>query len=100
MTFFKVHSELNVEQLVIEGGHRLSGAIRVNGNKNSALKLIAACLLTDEPVILRNVPDIADVRVMCDILRGLGANVEWLLDHTLRIQAENIRTHRVDPKLA
>ncbi|MHB8628104.1 MAG: UDP-N-acetylglucosamine 1-carboxyvinyltransferase [Aggregatilineales bacterium] len=90
----------SVEQLVIEGGHRLSGAIRVNGNKNSALKLIAACLLTDEPVILRNVPDIADVRVMCDILRGLGAQVEWQSDHTLRIHAENIRTHRVDPKLA
>lgn len=100
LLFIHPLSEFRVEQLVIEGGHRLSGTIRVNGNKNSALKLIAACLLTDEPVILRNVPDIADVRIMCDILRGLGAQTDWLPDHTLRVHAENIRTHRVDPKLA
>jgi len=89
-----------VEQLVIEGGQRLSGAIRVNGNKNSALTLIPACLLSDEPVTLHNVPDIVDVRVMCDILRSLGAQVETLPEHTLRIHAENIRTHQVDPKLS
>jgi len=89
-----------LEQFVIEGGHRLSGAIRVGGNKNSALKLIPACLLTDEPVTLTNVPDIADVRVMCAILQQLGATVETLPDHTLRIHAHDIHTHQVDPKLA
>ncbi len=89
-----------MEQLVIEGGHRLSGTIRVNGNKNSALKLIAACLLTDQPVLLRNVPDIKDVRVMCDILRGLGVSVVSEPDNCLRIHAAHIRTHKVDPALA
>ena len=89
-----------MEQFVIEGGHRLSGAIRAGGNKNSALKLIPACLLTDEPVTLSNVPDIADVRVMCAILRQLGVTVDVLPDHRLRIQAQDIHTHQVDPKLA
>lgn len=101
-----------MEQLVIEGGSRLNGTIRANGNKNSALKLIAACLLTDQPVTLHNVPDIADVRIMCDIVRSLGVQVDWLppsssgsdqaalTSHSVRVHAENIRTHRVDPKLA
>jgi UDP-N-acetylglucosamine 1-carboxyvinyltransferase len=89
-----------MEQLVIEGGHRLEGAIGVLGNKNSALKLIPACLLTEEPVILHNVPDIADVRVMCDILRSLGASVEWTGAHSLRVQVKELRTHKVAPELA
>ncbi len=89
-----------MEQLVIEGGHRLSGVIRANGNKNSALKLLPACLLTDEPVTLHNVPDITDVRVMCDILRGLGVSVEDQGNHTLRVHAKQIRTHKVNPELA
>src|SRR5215831_15986918 len=88
-----------MEQFVIEGGHRLSGTIHASGNKNAALKLIAACLLTDEPVVLRNVPEILDVNVMCEIVRGLGAEVEWQAEGVLRIHAKNIRTHRADPNL-
>ena len=88
-----------MEQFVIEGGHRLNGEIKASGNKNAALKLIAAALLTDEPVILRNVPDIADVHTMCDIVRGLGPSVEWLSDDVLRIHAKQITTHRADPAL-
>jgi UDP-N-acetylglucosamine 1-carboxyvinyltransferase len=89
-----------MDQFVIEGGHVLNGTVRVNGNKNSALKLIAACLLTDQPVTLRNVPDIADVRVMCEILRRLGASVNWEGDHTLVIHARELHTHKVPPELA
>src|SRR5512141_1340036 len=89
-----------MEQFVIEGGHKLNGVIEANGNKNAALKLIAACLLTDEPIILRNTPDIADVRAMCDILRGLGASVDWLSDGVLRIHAKNIDNFQADPRLA
>src|SRR5258708_6020421 len=88
-----------MEQFVIEGGHRLNGEIKASGNKNAALKLIAAALLTDEAVILRNVPDIADVHTMCDIVRGLGPSVEWLSDGVLRIHAKQITTHRADPAL-
>jgi UDP-N-acetylglucosamine 1-carboxyvinyltransferase len=54
--------------LVIEGGHRLHGRLDVEGNKNAALPLIAACLLTNQPCILSNVPRIADVEVMCRLL--------------------------------
>ncbi len=92
-----------MDQFVIEGGHALSGSVQINGNKNSALKLIPACLLTDEPVTLHNVPDIADVRVMCDILRHLGAEVEWGVNdnpHDLKITAKTIRTHKVPAELA
>jgi UDP-N-acetylglucosamine 1-carboxyvinyltransferase len=64
-----------MEQFVIEGGHKLSGTIEASGNKNAALKLIAACLLTEEPVTLHNVPQIGDVQIMCEILRGLGPSV-------------------------
>ncbi len=57
---------------VIEGGHPLVGSIKPIGNKNAALPLLAACVLTDEPVILHNVPDIGDVRTMLVILETTG----------------------------
>ena len=59
--------------LKIEGGRRLSGRIAVEGNKNSALPLLAACLLTAEECVLSNIPRIRDVEVMVDLLIGLGA---------------------------
>ncbi|MCB9437974.1 MAG: UDP-N-acetylglucosamine 1-carboxyvinyltransferase [Anaerolineales bacterium] len=88
------------EQFVVEGGHALKGEIKASGNKNAALALLPACLLTDQPVILRNVPDIGDVHVMCDLLQSLGAQVEWIEPETVRVHAEKITTHRPDPELA
>lgn len=88
------------EQFVIEGGHALKGEIKASGNKNAALALLPACLLTDQPVILRNVPDIGDVHVMCNLLQSLGAEVEWIEPETVRVHAEKITTHRPDPELA
>ena len=67
---------LSMAELVIHGGRRLSGRIAVEGNKNAALPLLAACLLTTETCELRNVPRIRDVAVMIDLLRSLGAEVE------------------------
>src|ERR1043165_3598298 len=67
-----------MERFIVEGGRTLKGSIRPGGNKNAALPILAACLLTDEPVVLRNLPDIQDVRVMLDILGGMGASVERL----------------------
>ena len=64
------------ESFVIEGGRPLEGTVRAAGNKNSALPIIAACLLTDEPVLLRNVPAIRDVETMLDLVADLGADVE------------------------
>ena len=76
--------------LVVHGGKPLSGRIRVGGNKNAALPIIAACLLTDEECVLENVPHIRDVEVMADLLRQLGASVSWEGEATLRVRAENM----------
>ncbi|NLF76653.1 MAG: UDP-N-acetylglucosamine 1-carboxyvinyltransferase [Chloroflexi bacterium] len=87
------------EQFVIEGNHKLQGSVTISGNKNAALKMLPACLLTDEPVVLRNVPDIADVRVTFDLMRSLGASVEVLDDHRVRVHAKDITTTTLDRAL-
>ena len=71
--------------LVVEGGHRLSGRIDVEGNKNSALPLLAACLLTEEKCELTNVPCIKDVDVMVDLLSDLGADINRTGPTTLTV---------------
>ncbi len=86
-------------QLRIEGGRRLSGRITVEGNKNSALPLLAACLLTDEECVLTNVPRIRDVAVLIDLMIGIGATVEGAGTSTLRIRCKSITTDRPDPTL-
>lgn len=86
------------EQFVIEGGVRLEGEITASGSKNAALKMIPACLLTEEPVTLTNVPDIRDVRMICQAVESLGASVEWLDASTVRVHAKNITTHIPDPQ--
>ena len=83
--------------LRIEGGRRLSGTVAVEGNKNSALPLIAACLLSDEECVLTNVPRIRDVDVLLEIIRGLGATVQGAGTSTLRIRCDSITTERPDP---
>ena len=74
-----------MEKFVIDGRRRLSGSITPSGNKNEALPCLAATLLTDEPVILKNVPRIRDVEVMCDVLSRQGAEVTWHDRNTLEI---------------
>ena len=88
-----------MERLVIRGGLPLTGEIVPAGNKNGALPIVAAALLTDEPVVLRNVPRIGDIESMLEIMEGLGADVSWDGD-VLRVQAAEIRTPRLDPDLA
>jgi UDP-N-acetylglucosamine 1-carboxyvinyltransferase len=85
--------------LRIEGGRRLSGTVAVEGNKNAALPLLAACLLTDQECVLTNVPRIRDVEVLIELLVGLGAKVEGIGTPTLRVRCENITTDRPDPVL-
>ena len=85
--------------LRIEGGRRLSGAVAVEGNKNAALPLIAACLLTDQECVLENVPRIRDVEVLLQIITGLGADVKGAGTSTLRIQCKTVTTERPDPVL-
>src|SRR5688500_4814255 len=76
------------ERFIVEGGRRLEGTIRPGGNKNAALPILAACLLTDEPIVLRNLPDIEDVRVMLQILERLGSSVEHLDRNVVRIHTK------------
>jgi UDP-N-acetylglucosamine 1-carboxyvinyltransferase len=85
--------------LVIEGSHRLHGRVDVEGNKNAALPLIAACLLTEEQCVLENVPRIADVEVMCRLLLDLGAEIEGIGTTTLHIRCRQITKDEPDRSL-
>src|SRR3954447_22757951 len=86
-------------KLKIQGGTRLSGRIVVEGNKNAALPLIAACLLTDQECVLANVPRIRDVDVLVQLMTGLGATVTGGGTGTLRIRCPQITDDRPDPVL-
>jgi UDP-N-acetylglucosamine 1-carboxyvinyltransferase len=85
--------------LLIRGGRRLSGRVMVGGNKNAALPLLAACVLTSETCELRNVPRIRDVAVMIDLLRSLGAEIEGQGTTTLRVTCRTIGSSEPDPRL-
>lgn len=84
--------------LEVEGGARIQGAVTVSGNKNAALPMIAACLLTSEPMILHNIPDILDVRTMLDIARSLGAEVDFQ-NNTLHICCPKVMTDTISQDL-
>lgn len=75
-----------MEKLIIQGGYPLNGEVTPSGNKNAALPLLAACLLTDEPVILHNVPNIRDVHDMIALLQSLGADADRLDNHTWKFE--------------
>jgi UDP-N-acetylglucosamine 1-carboxyvinyltransferase len=85
--------------LRIEGGRALSGRVAVEGNKNSALPLIAACVLTTQPCEISNVPRIRDVDVLLDIIEALGARVDGRGTGRLRIQCADVNGDRPDPAL-
>jgi UDP-N-acetylglucosamine 1-carboxyvinyltransferase len=85
--------------LLIEGGRRLSGAIDVEGNKNAALPLLAACLLTTEECVLTNVPRISDVEGMARLLVDLGATVDGIGTSTLRIRCQTLIKDEPDATL-
>jgi len=88
-----------LDEFLIEGGHPISGTLVPSGNKNAALPLLAACLLTDEPVILHNVPNIGDVRTMGQLLQRVGVSVDAIAPGTWRVHARTVGTHRLDPSL-
>ncbi len=89
-----------MSKFIIEGGHPLRGTITASGNKNAALKLIPACILTDQPVILHNVPNIQDVRNTILIIQDLGVDVTDLGGGSWRFHAQNISKTELDEKLA
>jgi UDP-N-acetylglucosamine 1-carboxyvinyltransferase len=88
-----------MDKFVIHGGTPLKGEVTPSGNKNAALPLLAACLLTEEPVILHNVPEIRDVLTMRELLASLGVEVETVGDHSWRIRACQVRPADLNPEL-
>jgi UDP-N-acetylglucosamine 1-carboxyvinyltransferase len=84
---------------VVEGGQRLSGSIEPAGNKNAALPIIAACLLTSHAVTLQNVPRIRDTETLVELIRALGVSADWRDANTLVICAREIRGGDLDPEL-
>jgi UDP-N-acetylglucosamine 1-carboxyvinyltransferase len=87
------------ECFVIEGGRPLQGRIRAAGNKNGALPILAACLLTAEPVLLHNVPRIVDVETMIELLNDIGAEADWAGPNDVQIQAGEIVKQELDEEL-
>ena len=88
-----------MKAFAIEGGHPLHGEFTPSGNKNAALPLLTACLLTDEPVTLRNIPEIGDVHIMRQLIESLGVAIEPLEKGVWRVQASQVRRADVDPDL-
>jgi len=88
-----------MEKFVVEGGHPLSGVVVPSGNKNGALALLAATLLTDQQVVLKNVPRIKDVETMLAIMADIGVDIEWSGDHEVTVQAKNLTATRLDANL-
>ncbi len=84
----------------VEGGIPIRGTIAASGNKNAALPCIAATLLTEEPVILRNIPEIEDTGVMLLILQALGAGVEKIGEHAWKVDAAHIRSNDIPATLS
>jgi UDP-N-acetylglucosamine 1-carboxyvinyltransferase len=85
--------------LIVEGGRPLNGRVRVEGNKNAALPLLVACLLTEEPCLLANLPAIGDVDVLCRLLTQLGAEVRREEQGSVRVWARHLVTDTPDPAL-
>jgi UDP-N-acetylglucosamine 1-carboxyvinyltransferase len=88
-----------MERFVIEGGIPLNGTVVPSGNKNAALPIVAATLLTDQPVTLHNLPNIGDVRTLISLIEDLGGTVEWHENHSVTIQVSQICSTCPDPDM-
>src|SRR2546423_10242715 len=87
------------ESFVIEGAQPLHGRIQAAGNKNGALPILAACLLTSEPVTLHNVPRIADVETMIELLNDVGADADWTGSNDVHVRAADVNKRELDAEL-
>lgn len=86
-------------KFIIQGGIPLKGEVTPSGNKNAALPLLAACLLTEEPVILHNVPEIQDVATMRELISSLGVSIQQINSHSWRIQAKIVEPTEFTPEI-
>ena len=87
-------------QFIVEGGQTLAGTIQPSGNKNAALPIVAAALLTEHPVTLENVPRIRDIETLVLLIRSLGVSAEWTARNTLHIHAKEVRPTELDRELS
>ncbi len=88
-----------MEKFLIEGSHPINGNITPGGNKNAALPILAACLLTDQKVTLCNIPDIEDIRTMRSLLESLGVEIRSIDEHSWEVQASEVRPRDLDPDI-
>ena len=85
-----------MEQYVIKGGNPLVGEVEIGGAKNAALAILAAAVMTDEPVLVENMPDVRDTNVMLQAMESIGVKVERVDRHTVRIIAKNVKGHVIE----
>ena len=79
-----------MEQYIIKGGHPLVGEVEIGGAKNAALAILAASIMTDETVMVDNLPDVNDINVLLDAIEGIGAGIRRVDRHTVKINGKNI----------
>lgn len=89
-----------MEKFIIEGGIPLQGVVQPSGNKNAALPILAACLMTKEKIILKNIPNIQDVNTMRLLLQSLGVSINCVDEHTWEIEAKEIHPADLNPDLS
>ena len=87
------------DSFIVQGGHKLNGTITPSGNKNEALPVIAAALLTEEEVIIDNIPNIKDTRIMIEVASKLGVKVKKITDHKYSFNSRNIDSSKLYGKL-
>ena len=85
-----------MEQYIMKGGNPLVGEVTVSGAKNAALGILTAAIMTDEDVLIENLPDVRDINVMLEAIEEIGARVERVDRHTVRINASTIQEISVD----
>ena len=85
-----------MEQYIIKGGHPLVGEVEIGGAKNAALAILVAAIMTDETVLIDNLPDVSDINVMLDAISEIGAMVQRIDRHTVRINASTVKNVRID----
>ena len=88
-----------MDRMLIRGGVPLRGTVELSGSKNAALPIMMASVLTDEPLIIRNVPRLRDVRTAMELLSGLGVSTRWIGDHEIELDARHLNSHEAPYEL-
>src|SRR3984957_6526231 len=88
-----------MDRMIIRGGVPLHGTVQLSGSKNAALPIMMASVLTSEPLIIRNVPRLRDVRTAMELLGGLGVAARWIGDHEIELDARNLSSHEAPYEL-